>query len=148
MSHSYAANRVHVVFSTKLRQKLIPEEIQPRLWAFMATVGRDRHIEVPAVGGMDDHAHLVMNVPPVIPLAKAIQSIKAVSSKWMRDLGHARFAWQEGYAAFSVSSSQLDSVIEYVRHQPEHHQKHTFEAEFLSLLTKNGLTYDPKFVFG
>ncbi len=148
MSHSYAANRVHVVFSTKLRQKFIPADIQPRLWAFMATVGRDRHIEVPAVGGIDDHAHLVMNIPPVMPLAKAIQTIKAVSSKWMRDLGHERFAWQEGYAAFSVSASQLDTVIEYVRHQPEHHAKHTFETEFVSLLAKNGLTFDPKYVFG
>ncbi len=114
----------------------------------MATVGRDRHIEIPAVGGIADHAHLVMSVPPVIPISKAVQSIKAVSSKWMRDLGHARFAWQEGYGVFSVSTSQLDVVIEYIRRQAEHHAKHSFEEEFTSLLVKNGLSYDLKYVFG
>ena len=73
-----------------------------------------------------------------MPLAKGVQALKGISSKWMNEIGRGGFAWQEGYAAFSVSRSQLSSVISYVNSQPEHHRKHSFESEFLSLLTKTG----------
>lgn len=147
MGHSFAVNRVHIVFSTKDRRKQIPSELQPRLWAFLASIARTRKIEVNAVGGTDDHVHMLVTVPATVPSAKCIQELKAVSSKWMRDEGH-RFTWQEGYAAFSVGGSQVDTIKHYIDHQQEHHAKHTFESEFLSLLQKHGVQYDPKYVLG
>ena len=148
MSHSFSVNRVQVVFSTKRRQRQIPPDVQPKLWAYMAGIATNRRIEIEAIGGTDDHVHLVLTLPPVLTLAKAIQEIKAISSKWMRETGHTDFAWQEGYAAFSIGQSQLEAVVQYVKTQEEHHRKHGFEAEFLSLLAKHRVAYDPKYVFG
>ena len=148
MSHTYTANLLHVVFSTKHRRDLIPPELQPRLWGYMAEIGRNRAINVLAGGGIANHAHVLLSLPPVMPLAKATQALKGISSKWMNEIGRGGFAWQEGYAAFSVSRSQMSSVISYVNSQPEHHRKHSFESEFLTLLTKHGIEYDPKYVFG
>jgi len=85
--------------------------------------------------------------PPTITLAKAIQDIKGNTSKWPNDLG-LRFAWQEGYSAFSVSQSQRQRVIDYIDGQAEHHKKWSFEQEFLSLLKKSGIPYDERYVLG
>jgi hypothetical protein len=79
-------------------------------------------------------------------LAKAIQEIKGNTSKWLNGLG-ARFAWQEGYSAFSVSQSQRQKVIDYIDGQAEHHKKWSFEQEFLSLLKKSGIAYDERICF-
>jgi hypothetical protein len=82
-----------------------------------------------------------------MPLAKAMQVLKANSSRWLGEHGF-DFAWQEGYAAFSVSASNVEAVRHYVEHQAEHHARHSFEDEFVSLLRKSGVKYDPEFVFG
>ena len=73
MGHSFAVNRVHIVFSTQERRKQIPEDVQPRLWAFLASIARSRHIEVKAVGGADDHVHLLVSIPAAVSEAEAPQ---------------------------------------------------------------------------
>ncbi len=83
-----------------------------------------------------------------MPLAKAMQLIKGGSSKWMNDTGDGRFAWQEGYGAFTVGISQRAHTINYIDSQAEHHQKRNFEEEFLAILKKHGIEYDPKYVWG
>jgi putative transposase len=88
-----------------------------------------------------------LRCPPPCRSQKAIQILKANSSRWLGEHGFA-FAWQDGYSAFSVSASNVEAVKHYIEHQPEHHTKHSFEDEFISLLRKSGLTYDPQFVFG
>jgi len=148
VSHSFVANAVHVVFSTKKRLNIIPAHRQKKLWGYMASIARHRTIDVFTVGGTENHVHLLLAVPASMALAKAVQSVKAISSKWMRETGQSGFGWQEGYGAFSVSRSQLGAVVEYINNQQEHHRKHTFEAEFLSLLKKHGIAYDLKYVFG
>jgi REP element-mobilizing transposase RayT len=80
--------------------------------------------------------------------SELIQKMKANSSRWMHENGVKRFEWQKGYGAFSVSASSTGAVREYIRRQEEHHRKHTFEEEFISLLRRYGIDYDPKFVFG
>ena len=86
-------------------------------------------------------------MPSDIPVAKAVQTFKANSSRWMGEHGF-RFAWQEGYGAFSVSASNLRRVKDYIKHQPEHYAKRSFEDEFIALLRKSGVAYDPIEVFG
>ena len=88
-----------------------------------------------------------IQIPPVLTLSKAIATIKANSSRWAGEEGH-KFAWQEGYAAFSVSASVIPVVIRYIRNQEEHHKKMDFGAEFVALLKKHGIEFDPKYVFG
>ena len=90
---------------------------------------------------------MLIAVPATVALAKAIQTLKGVSSKWMNE--HKRgFAWQEGYGAFSVNTSQIDVTIRYIERQQEHHRKRSFDEEFIAFLKKNGVSYDLKFVFG
>ena len=99
------------------------------------------------MGGTQDHIHFLIQLPPTLALAKAVLAIKANSSRWANEEGH-KFAWQQGYAAFSVSASIVPTVVRYIRNQEAHHRRMTFDAEFLALLKRHGVEFDPKFVFG
>lgn len=145
MAHTYTCNLVHCVFSTKDRANLIPN--RERLWQYVGGIARQKNIPLLAAGGTTNHLHLLFSLPPTLPLAKVIQEIKGNTSRWLNELG-TRFAWQEGYSAFSVSQSQRKTVIDYIDGQVEHHKKWSFEQEFLTLLKKSGIPYDARFVFG
>ncbi len=147
MSHTYAQNHLHVVFSTKERRKLIDQQTQPMLWSYLGGIGRNHGFLVLANGGIEDHVHLLVQLPPALALAKAVLLLKSNSSKWMNEHG-IKFAWQEGYGAFSVSASNLAAVERYIQNQSIHHRKITFEQEFLALLKKHRIEFDPKYVFG
>jgi len=97
------------------------------------------------IGGVEDHVHILLSIPPTVSIAKALQLIKGGSSKWVHETfpEHRLFGWQEKYGAFSVSVSQHNKIIEYIRHQSEHHRKMTFQEEFLALLKKHGIEFDP-----
>jgi REP-associated tyrosine transposase len=147
MPHTYAQNVIHIVFSTKDRRKTISKELQPRMWAYVAGICKNDGIFVHSVGGIEDHIHLLIQVPPSLSLAKAVLVIKSNSSRWANDQGH-KFAWQQGYAAFSVSSSNVPAVVRYIETQESHHRRMTFDAELVALLKKHGIEFDPNFVFG
>ena len=144
MSHTYAHNPVHVVFSTKDRRKLIPIEIKPRLWAYIAGVCKNHKIFVHQIGGMEDHLHMLVEIPLTLSFSDALEQIKTNSSRWMGR----QFAWQRGFGVFGVSASNQDAVVRYIRNQEVHHRKRTFEDEFIALLKKHGVKYDPRYVFG
>jgi len=93
---------------------------------------------------MSDHVHVLLSLPSTISIAKALQLIKGGSSKWVHDTfpEHRLFRWQVKYGAFSVSVSQLDKTIEYIKNQEVHHRKMTFEEEFLALLKKHQIPYN------
>ncbi|HET6215590.1 MAG TPA: IS200/IS605 family transposase [Acidobacteriaceae bacterium] len=147
MSHSYSNNYVHAVYSTKDRRDLIPTEFENRLYSFIASTAVGHKIPLVAAGGMANHSHLLFLLPPTISLASAINIFKTNSSRFLHERGLV-FQWQQGYAAFSVSVSQLEQVTSYIRDQREHHKKMTFEEEFLALLKKAGVSYDPTHVLG
>jgi putative transposase len=150
MSHTYSSNRIHVIFSTKGRQKNLSEELQPKLWAYMAGIAHNQGFEAIMIGGVEDHVHALLILPPTLPLAKAVQFLKGSSSKWINESSvmDKHFAWQEGYGAFSVSASQTPEVVRYIREQPVHHAKKNFEEEFVAFLKKYGVGYDPAYVLG
>lgn len=110
-------------------------------------IGRNHKITVVAVGGIEDHIHILFFLPTTVTLAKAIQTLKANSSRWMRDHDR-RFSWQQGYGAFAVSQSNKQAVIDYIDHQAEHHKKMTFQEEFLAFLKKHEVEYDPRWIWG
>jgi REP element-mobilizing transposase RayT len=143
MSHTYQHNSVHVVFSTKDRRKLIPDDSKSRLWAYLAGVCKKQKIFVHEIGGMEDHLHMLIQIPLTLAFSDAMQEIKTSSSRWMSR----SFAWQRGFGVFGVSASNLDAVVRYIETQEAHHRKMTFEQEFIALLEKHGVAYDPRYVF-
>ncbi len=148
MSHTYVSAAIHAVFSTKNRINGIPPHIQPDLWSYIGGIARANAMKAMAVGGMPNHIHVLLTIPSIISIAHALQLIKGGSSKWLHDEHHVGCNWQEGYGAFTVGASQIPKTIQYIQSQPEHHQKVSFEDEFLAFLKKHGIQYDPKYVLG
>ncbi len=146
---SYVSSYFHCVFSTKERRPLITPELRERLWPFLGGIARQNKMKAVEIGGVADHVHLLLSLPATIPISKAMQLIKGGSSKWIHETfpNQRLFAWQEEYGAFSVSVSQLDKTIAYIRGQPEHHRKLTFQEEFLMLLKKHGIEYDERYLW-
>lgn len=145
MSHSYCANYVHIVFSTKDRMPTIDNP--QRTWKYVAGIAKEIGATPLAIGGMPDHLHALISLHSDLKLAKAINTMKAYSSHWMKSRVPS-FAWQRGYGAFSVSASKLDSVVTYIENQERHHTRRSFETEFIQLLKKHRQHYDSKYIFG
>ena len=141
MSHSFVKNHIHLVFATKDRTATIAKPVQSEMWSYLAGICRNLGMAAIAINGMEDHAHLLFHLPPTIALAEAVRLLKTNSSKWMNDHGR-RFAWQEGYSAFSVSVSITAVVAKYIRDQQKHHRKMTFAEEYAILLKKHGIDPD------
>jgi len=135
---SFVSNHIHIVFSTANRIKLIREDLQPKLWVYMAGIAENHGMHAVAIVGIDDHLHALVNLGAKLSIAKAAQILKANSSRWMNQHPGARFEWQEGYFACSVSRSQVPTVRQYVANQREHHRKMDSESEFELLLKKHG----------
>ncbi len=103
-----------------------------------------------AVGGTDDHMHVLVTLPSTLSVAKAIQLIKGGSSKWLHDTFSAMkdFSWQEGYGAFSIGMSGIEETVLYINRQEHHHRTIVFEDEFVSFLKRHGIDYDERYVWG
>jgi REP element-mobilizing transposase RayT len=149
MAHTYSSSLFHCTWSTKERRPLITPEMQERLWAYLGGIAKQNDMRALAIGGVEDHVHVLLSLPSTMPIAKAVQLLKGGSSKWVHETFPDKlFAWQEGYGAFSVGISQVDDTVAYIRGQAEHHQRRTFQEEFLAILEKHGIQYDPKYVWG
>ena len=131
-------------FSTKDRANLIPEP--ERAWQYISGIARTKQIPLIATGGTRNHIHLLIAVPPALPLAKVVQDLKGNASRWLGEISHG-FGWQQGYGAFSVSESRRQAVMDYIAGQEHHHQKWSFEQEFLTLLRNSKIEFDPKYIF-
>ena len=148
MSQSLAQLYVHLVFSTKERRPFIKEDVQPRLHAYISGAFDKIECSTVQVGGVRDHVHILFRLNKNRALAEVVKEAKVESSKWMKKNGGAPlFSWQAGYGAFSVSASNLEMVIEYIRKQEEHHRTRSFEDEFRQLLRRYNLSFDEAYVW-
>ena len=93
-----------------------------------------------AAGGLRDHLHVLLSLPPTMPIAKAIQLVKAGSSKWMREQGVKGFEWQVGYGAFTIGISQIPGRLNYIRNQEKHHAKRSFAEEWKIFMKRHALS--------
>jgi REP element-mobilizing transposase RayT len=150
MANSYLSLYIHLVFSTKGRLAMILPDLQNRLWAYMGGIARENQMKALSIGGMQDHVHMLLSLPGTLPVAKAVQLIKGCSSKWVHDtfVDFRKFAWQEGYGAFSVNASLLEETIRYIDRQPQHHKQKTFQEEYIEFLKRHHIDYDERFVWG
>jgi REP element-mobilizing transposase RayT len=147
MPHTHIDNVMHFVFSTRERRPQIKPDLQPHLWAYMGGIAKRHDIRPIKIGGMEDHAHLLLALPSEVSPAKAMQFIKGGASKWFAENHVKGFGWQTGFGGFSVSASLVPKVIQYIAHQREHHKKFDFQQEYLTLLKKHGIAYDPKYLW-
>ncbi|MFP5276936.1 MAG: IS200/IS605 family transposase [Acidobacteriota bacterium] len=123
--------------------------LQDRLWAYVGGIARENGMTAFAVGGNDDHAHVLIAIPATIKVAAAMREIKRGSSLWMHEASAMpEFAWQEGYGAFSIGHSQIEATVRYIARQKEHHQRRNFQSEFLAILKKHRMESDPRYVWG
>ncbi len=149
MPHSFTHILVHYIFSTKDRKKYLTENVRARIFDYMGGIARKNNIQPQIINGVEDHVHMLVLLPKTLSIAKAIQLIKGGSSRWIHeefpDLRH--FAWQIGYGAFSVSLSNKENVVNYIKHQKEHHKKKTFKEEFIEFLKKHNIDYDERYIW-
>jgi putative transposase len=140
---SYTSLLFHCVFATKERRPLISDDLHSRLWAYMGGIARVNGFKTLEAGGMPDHVHLLISLPPTMPVAKAMQLIKAGSSLWMHETaGRPLFQWQEKYGAFSIGISQKEITARYIRNQKKHHARVNFRVEWKAILKRHGLPID------
>jgi putative transposase len=146
---SYISSHFHCVFSTKERRPFITPALRERLWPFLGGIARKNQMTALEIGGMDDHVHILLSLSSTLSIAKALQLIKGGSSKWVHETFPEQrlFGWQENYGAFTVSVSQLDKIIKYIKGQVEHHRKMTFQEEFLALLERHRIQYDERYLW-
>ncbi|OGV73352.1 MAG: transposase [Lentisphaerae bacterium RIFOXYB12_FULL_65_16] len=149
MAQSLSKVLLHVVFSTKSRERWIPAPIQPRLHAYLAGACRAVGSEAYRVGGTDDHVHIACVLPRTLTMSKLLEEIKKSSSAWMKEqeCGSRLFAWQAGYGAFSLGQSQMPTLLRYIDGQPDHHRTRTFKEEFHDFLKRYEVEFDERYVW-
>ena len=145
MGHTYSNLLVHVVFGTKNRAALIDGVLRPRLHEYMGGVARHEFGKAIEIGGTADHIHALLALRTDVSVAEAMRKWKSLSSGWVHKTFASRraFAWQAGYAAFTVSQSAVDEVRAYIVRQTERHRRVTFEEELRAFLSRHAIPYDP-----
>ena len=146
MAQTYTKFIYHAVFSTKNRIPSIKESMQARVYDYLGGILRRMDAQALAINGIEDHVHLLFLATPDVAFSDIMRVLKANSSRWINLTWRTsrRFAWQNGYGAFTVSASRVDAVRGYIERQKEHHKKRSSGDEFRWLLELHGI--DPQFV--
>jgi putative transposase len=149
MAQSLSKVLLHIIFSTKNRYLFIDEKIESELYAYIVSISKTCGSYVHKIGGIDDHIHLFANLPRTLSISNLLEEIKKNSSKWIKTKGikYRDFSWQKGFGAFSVSSSQHESVVTYIENQKEHHKKQSFQDEYRKILQLHNVPFDERFVW-
>lgn len=148
MSHSYNKIWLHVVFATKDRLPLIKTTVEKQIHEHINQQLIENGNSVRVINGMADHVHLLFLQNPKIAIADIVKQVKGNTSHWInqQNLIVEKFAWQTGYAAYSVSESQLERVFQYIVNQKEHHQRKTFMQEYDEFISAHGLKKENELV--
>ena len=149
MANTYSQITIHAVFAVKYRQNFIGKDWRDDLHRYISGIITNKGAKSLAVGGWQDHLHILFGMPVTTSIAAFVGAVKANSSKWINEqqLVKTKFEWQEGYAAFSYAKSQRDIVINYIINQEEHHRTKTFKEEYLKMLGDFDIAYEDKYLF-
>ena len=140
---------LHFICSTKYRKPLIDPEWEDRLYGYIGGLLREFDSGLLRAGGVRDHIHLLIKFSPKFSVSEMAKKMKGNSSRWLNASfpSGQRFEWQRGYGVFSVSQSVAPSVSKYIDDQKEHHAKRTFKEEYLAILERHQIEFNPKYVF-
>lgn len=149
MANTYTQIYVHVIFAVEGRYNLIRKEYKENIHRYITGIVKGKDQKVIAINSMPDHAHILIGLRPDMALSDLVRDIKAGSSKYINENKWAagRLNWQEGFVAFSYSHSQLDVIAGYISEQEKHHAKRPFREEYIELLKRFNVDYNPKYVF-
>jgi REP element-mobilizing transposase RayT len=149
MPQSLARLHIHLVFSTKNRERIITDAVRVKLHGYMATVLKNLGCVPVLINSVEDHAHLLFDLSRTVAISRAVEDVKKASSKWIKTQGaeFSGFAWQAGYGAFAVSESNVDAVREYIANQHEHHLRKTFQQEYIQFLERHQIAFDERYLW-
>lgn len=148
MPSTHTSLHYHLVFSTKDRAPMIAQDWQAKLHAYLGGIVKDLGGVPVAVGGIEDHVHLLIGLRATHRLADVLREIKGGSSEWVHaTLGKKKFAWQSGYGGYTVSPANLERVRQYILRQREHHRRRTFQEEYVEMLRLSGIEYDERYLW-
>ena len=149
MANTFTQIHIHTVFAVQNRMSLIQKSWQKQLYKYIITIIQKYGHKVLAIGGMPDHIHILFGFRPTQALSNLIQEVKRDTSEWInqKKFVERRFAWQEGYGAFSYSKSHIANVVKYIESQEEHHKKKTFIIEYKKILKNFNIEYDERYIF-
>lgn len=149
MANTFTSLHFHIVFGTKARDPWLRHDHQDRVWSYLGGIAREHKMKPLLIGGMEDHVHMLLALPPTICISEALKTIKGGSSGWIKENvpGCRGFRWQDGYGAFSVSKSQIPEVEAYIQDQREHHRLKTFQEEYRAFLQKHEIEYDERYLW-
>ena len=150
MANSFLSLQVHVVFSTKNRERWISPQVECEVWAYLSGIIKNQGGKALQIGGIEDHVHVLLAIPATLALSNLVKSIKGDSSKWISQTWPSmrEFRWQDGYGAFTVGQSQIADTIFYIKNQRQHHQRKSFEEEYKAFLKVHGIEAEDKYIFG
>ena len=147
MSSTHLCLHYHLIFGTKDHRPLITKDWRDRLHAYMGGIVRNLGGVPVEIGGVEDHAHLLVGLRATHRLADVLRDLKSNATTWVHEEPkEMKFAWQEGYGAFTVSPSQIETVRRYIANQEEHHRTRSFMEEYRELLKKCGIPYDERYL--
>lgn len=143
MPHTFTRLLYHIVFSTKERLPLLQGEWAARMHAYLGGIVGNLKGSPIEIGGVADHVHLFIQMPPTITISETVNKVKSNSSRWLNEQAGYRdkFAWQEGYAAFTVSENRFEETIDYIRRHEAHHKPRGFVDELREFLQRNGMSF-------
>ena len=149
MPGTYSEILLHIVFSTKQRQPWLRAEVTDRLYPYIRGIVKSERGLIYDINGIEDHSHIYMRWRVDESVSDLMRVVKSRSSKWIHDTfpDLAGFAWQEGYAAFSVSRSREPAVKKYIQNQVEHHKTEDFKSELIRLLRAHEVEFDERYLF-
>ena len=149
MPQSLASLHIHLIFSTKNRERTLTDRVRDPLHAYMATVLQNFRCPPVLINSVEDHVHVLFELARTVAVSSAVEELKKASSKWIKTQGaeFAGFAWQTGYGAFAVSESNVPAVREYIAGQKEHHRKRSFQEEYRTFLERHRVAFDERYVW-
>ena len=149
MGHRFTSLLTHLIFSTKERYPFLDREMAAECYAYLGGIVENLGGRRIVVGGEPDHVHLLIDLPATMAVSDCLRALKSNSSKWIHEkwLSQSKFAWQKGYAAFSVSKSGVDRVVRYIERQREHHRQTTYQDEVRRFLAEHGMECDERYMW-